>query len=71
LFLSIFGITGSILVFYAELDEWLNPSLLTVSAPPTSTPFQTLDDIIAAGKSAMPETAQHTLCIIHAMMRLR
>lgn len=29
--LVIFGITGSILVFFQEIDEWLNPELLTVS----------------------------------------
>ena len=60
LFLSIFGITGSILVFYVELDEWLNPNVLTVSSPSSPTPFQNLDNIIAAGNSAMPESAKHT-----------
>jgi uncharacterized iron-regulated membrane protein len=32
-FLTIFGITGSILVFHAEIDELLNPTLLTVTQP--------------------------------------
>lgn len=29
-FLSVAGLTGSLLAFYDELDAWLNPSLLTV-----------------------------------------
>ena len=60
LFLAIFGITGSILVFYTELDELLNPNLLTVSVPSTPTPFNRLDKIIDAGKLAMPELAKLT-----------
>lgn len=32
-FLVILGLTGSILVFFQEIDEWLNPDLLTVSVP--------------------------------------
>ena len=28
--LVVFGLTGSILVFWQEIDEWLNPALLTV-----------------------------------------
>lgn len=31
--LVVFGVTGSILVFFQEIDEWLNPELLTVTAP--------------------------------------
>lgn len=34
LFLSIAGLTGSLLAFYDELDAWLNPALLTVAARP-------------------------------------
>ncbi|MGH8475057.1 MAG: PepSY domain-containing protein [Methylococcales bacterium] len=34
LFLSIFGLTGSLLVFHAEINELLNPALLTVTLPP-------------------------------------
>lgn len=35
--LVVFGITGSILVFFQEIDEWLNPQLLTVSLPVSGT----------------------------------
>lgn len=31
--LVVFGVTGSILVFFQEIDEWLNPELLTVTVP--------------------------------------
>lgn len=31
--LVIIGITGSVLVFFQEIDEWLNPQLLTVTVP--------------------------------------
>ncbi|MDP2902415.1 MAG: PepSY-associated TM helix domain-containing protein [Methylovulum sp.] len=60
LFLSIFGITGSILVFHAELNERLNPKLLTVSVPETNPVYQPLANIFQAGHAAMPEPAQHT-----------
>lgn len=33
LFLSVFGLTGSVLVFQSELDRFLNPELYTVSVP--------------------------------------
>jgi uncharacterized iron-regulated membrane protein len=63
LFLSIFGITGSILVFHAEIDELLNPTLLTVSVPgtPSAPPaYKPLAELFQAGKEAMPESAMHT-----------
>ena len=60
LFLSIFGITGSILVFNAEINEWLNPKLLTVAAPETNPAYRPLAEIVQAGRAAMPESAQHT-----------
>lgn len=35
--LVILGLTGSIAVFWAEIDEWLNPELLTVTVPEQKT----------------------------------
>lgn len=35
-FLLIVGFTGSVLAFYHELDRWLNPSMLTVPVPQSS-----------------------------------
>ncbi|WP_459991866.1 PepSY-associated TM helix domain-containing protein [Methylosoma difficile] len=60
LFLSIFGITGSILVFHAEINELLNPQLLTVTVPKTHPAYRPLADIFQAGQAAMPETAVNT-----------
>ncbi len=58
LLLSIYGITGSILVFHAELNEWLHPHLLTVERPMDGQ-YRPLADIFAAGKAAMPPQARH------------
>lgn len=57
LFLSIFGITGSILVFHAEINELLNPQFLTVAVPETQPAYRPLAAIFQAGQAAMPETA--------------
>ncbi|WP_415879604.1 PepSY-associated TM helix domain-containing protein [Methylomonas sp. TEB] len=59
LLLSIYGITGSILVFHAEIDEWLHPEMLTVQ-PPEHAEYRPLAEIFAAGKQAMPPAAKHT-----------
>lgn len=54
--LVIFGITGSILVFFQEIDEWLNPQLLTVTTPQqiehanSGLVHQSLQEIIHAAK---------------------
>lgn len=56
LFLSIYGITGSLLVFHAEIDEWLNQEILTVK--PKSSSFKPLADIFVAGNRSMPEQAK-------------
>jgi len=59
-FLSIFGITGSILVFHAEINELLSPKLLTVTVPETHPAYRPLADIFQAGQAAMPEKAVNT-----------
>lgn len=58
LLLSIYGITGSILVFYPEIDEWLHPNMLVVQAPAQAS-YRPLAEIFAAGKQAMPANAKH------------
>jgi uncharacterized iron-regulated membrane protein len=59
LFLSIFGITGSILVFHTEINELLNPKLLTVSPPDGHFNYKPLTEIILAGQTAMPQKAEN------------
>jgi uncharacterized iron-regulated membrane protein len=60
LFLSIFGMTGSILVFHAEINELLNAKLLTVQVPEVNPVYKPLAEIFQAGKSAMPDNAANT-----------
>lgn len=60
LLLAIYGLTGSILVFHAEIDELLNPELLTVVPPKRDPVYKPLADIFEAGRTAVPEGAKHT-----------
>lgn len=58
--LSIYGVTGSILVFHDEIDEWLHSELLIVKLPQPSANYQPLAAIFEAGRKAMPTQAKHT-----------
>ena len=59
LYLGLFGgglfvlmsLTGSILVFYKAIDEWLNPALLTTSG---SGPYKPLNEVLATAQAAAP-----------------
>jgi uncharacterized iron-regulated membrane protein len=54
--LAIVGLTGSILVFYQEMQDVVNPELALVSAPPEGVAaYRSLDEIIAAADSVRPE----------------
>lgn len=59
LLLSIYGITGSILVFHAEINEWLHADMRMVT-PPDNATYRSLPEIFAAGRKAMPASAQLT-----------
>lgn len=51
--LVVFGVTGSILVFFQEIDGWINPALLTVAVPPPGQDvYRPLGDILAAATQA-------------------
>src|SRR5690606_26127640 len=50
--LVVFGLTGSVLVFWQEIDEWLNPQLLTVSVGSSQGTPRPLQEIITAAKQA-------------------
>ncbi len=64
--LVIFGITGSILVFWQEIDEWLNPDLLTVTVPKQADGadgeviFQSLHKIVHAAEQAASQDSKIT-----------
>ncbi len=59
LYLGLFGgalfvvmsLTGSVLVFYKAIDEWLNPALLTTSG---SGPYKPLNKVVATAQAAAP-----------------
>jgi uncharacterized iron-regulated membrane protein len=55
LFLSIIGITGSALVFWTEIDEWLNPELRLVAAASQGIDaWRPLEEIVDAARNAIP-----------------
>lgn len=56
--LVVFGVTGSVLVCWQEIDEWLNPALLTVTVP-SGVPageqeYRSLGEILAAALQVSP-----------------
>lgn len=57
LVVAIIGLTGSILVFYQEIDEWLNPALYAVAPPYPGAAFRATDEIFAAARAAAPSDA--------------
>jgi uncharacterized iron-regulated membrane protein len=63
LFLSIIGITGSALVFWTEIDEWLNPELRIVSGPPQGiAAWRPLEEIANAARKAIPTDSKLGFC---------
>ena len=57
LILSVIGVTGSVLVFWKELDEILNPDLIRVIAPEHA-PYRSLEEIVSATRAALPPGAK-------------
>ncbi len=56
--LVLIGLTGSILVFHLEIDEWLNPHLLRVTPQPGGVKaYRPVDELIEAARRALPEGA--------------
>ncbi|QSA96009.1 PepSY domain-containing protein [Methylococcus sp. EFPC2] len=54
-FMAVFGLTGSILVFYQEIDGWLQAESLQVSPPPEGErAFRPLGEILAAANAVAP-----------------
>jgi uncharacterized iron-regulated membrane protein len=57
--LTIIGLTGSILVFWTELDEWLNPEMLITSAANEYRKnYRPLDEIFASAEKIRPPGAK-------------
>lgn len=57
--LVLIGLTGSILVFHHEIDEWLNPRLLRIDQPAGGpSAYRPVDEIVAAAVKVMPDEAK-------------
>lgn len=62
--LAISDVTGSILVFRQEIDEWLHPALTTVEVPQGAHEFRSMQEVVAAA------TARCCIYLIHSVARL-
>lgn len=51
------AVTGSILAFWQDIDEWLNRDIARVAVPAGDARYRPLDKLIAAAKAAMPAEA--------------
>lgn len=81
-YLVIAGLTGSILAFWQDIDEWLNKDIMRVSVPAHGAAYRPLNDIVAAARAAMPAEAlrpevplmiklpRHELDVVHVMYML-
>lgn len=59
--LVVFGLTGSILVFWQEIDDWLNPALLTVEVPPPGQDtYRPLGEMLVAALREAPPSSRVT-----------
>ena len=57
--LAVVGLTGSILVFWQDIDDWLNPSLRQVNSQPNGEAgFANLDTVFAEARSSTPPDAK-------------
>lgn len=53
--LVLIGVTGSLLVFWQDIDAWLNPDLFRVAVPQTeAVAFRPIGEILEAAKQVMP-----------------
>ena len=63
--LVLIGLTGSILVFWQEIDGWLNPQLIEVKTPVSSEiEYRPLTEIVEAAKNAV-STRSTSLLILY------
>ncbi len=59
--LVVFGLTGSVLVFWQEIDDWLNPALLTVDVLPAGQDaYRSLGEMLAAALQKAPPGSRVT-----------
>lgn len=69
--LVVFGVTGSVLVFFQEIDEWLNPTLLTVEVPaPGPDEYRPVGEILAAAERAAAPEAASPRCMARRLVNV-
>jgi uncharacterized iron-regulated membrane protein len=56
LILSVVSLTGSVLVFWMEIDEFLHPEMIRVAAP-KGAPYRSLEEIASSARAALPPGA--------------
>ncbi|NOT52971.1 MAG: PepSY domain-containing protein [Deltaproteobacteria bacterium] len=57
--LAVAGLTGSILVFWHEIDEWLNSAPMTIApVPGGQLAYRPLEEMVAAATAALPQGAK-------------
>ncbi|PPK77990.1 putative iron-regulated membrane protein [Methylobacter tundripaludum] len=52
--LVVISLSGSLIVFAAQLDAWLNADMMHVDAPNSAAQFRSVEEIIASAKTAIP-----------------
>jgi len=55
--LVVISLSGSLIVFAAQLDAWLNADMMHVDAPNSAAQFRPVEEIIASAKTAIPPMA--------------
>lgn len=56
--LVVISLSGSLIVFAAQLDAWLNADMMQVDVPKGEAAFRPYEEIITAAKAAMPSGAK-------------
>lgn len=56
--LALIGVTGSVLVFHQEIDEWMYPALLHVTRPTPEAPMQSIGAMVRAARARLPDGAR-------------
>ncbi|PWB82822.1 MAG: hypothetical protein C3F11_09860 [Methylocystaceae bacterium] len=53
-YLVVAGLTGSVLAFWEDIDEWLNADIMTVAPPSADASYRPLGEIFGAARALMP-----------------
>ncbi|WP_162009778.1 PepSY-associated TM helix domain-containing protein [Methylocystis heyeri] len=52
------GLSGSLLAFWQDIDELLNPNLMRVSPPREDASYKSIDEILAAARAQFPDSVK-------------